>query len=311
MASTSATALFLRRLGKPRKAAFYIRYCIAPPSRRPLRLYLFPDALDRRQLLWKLIRLCDMRLTRDAPAADIACVHQPYATWMNVDDALWPPMGVRVLNGRCVDISKRRVQELHGEAFGYTASVDPRGYRGEMVVKSDENARHDGQIIGGPIDQPRPGCVYERLIDNEVASSRGGRLVEDLRVTIIGGRAPVAYRKRRPKGERFRNINTEADIVAPEEILSADELAATMRLAQAIGLDIGEIDLLRDRETARLYAVDVNKTPNSPPGVCEGPRAWGAMEKVAVAFREQFLTPEFLRAGADDRADPRVSASGS
>jgi len=251
-----------------------------------------------------------MRLVHDPEAADFACCHRPLGTWMKIDDALWPPAGVPVLNRRCVDISKRRVQALHAEAFGYTTSVDPRQHTGPMVVKSDENARHDGRIVEGPIDGPQPGAVYELLIDNEVSSPGAGELVEDLRITIIGDRAPVGYRKRRPKGERFRNINTEADIVAPSDILSESELAAALRLARAIGLDIGEIDLLRDRATGRIYAVDVNKTPNSPPGVCEAPgAAWRAMERAAEAFGQQFLTQEFLRGGEQRMAPPAAEGS--
>src|SRR5690606_19180460 len=134
--------------------------------------------------------------TDDRAACDLACCQQN-ETWLDVDEDLWPPAGVPVINGKCVDISKSLVDRLHEDAFGYTMAVDPRRHQGPMVVKSEINAAHDGRIVTGPLADPQPGASYQILIANEIpARGSGPALVEDLRLMIVGGKTPVAYRKR-------------------------------------------------------------------------------------------------------------------
>jgi len=161
-----------------------------------------------------------------------------------------------------------------------------------MVVKSDENAAHDGRVVTGPVEEPEAGAAYQILIDNEVPARRRQAMVEDLRLMIVGSQAPVAHGKRRRKAERFANVTLEADAVSPQDILTADEIEATPKLARAAGLDLGEIDLLRDRASGCVYAVDINKTPHAPPSVFERPgTGWRLMRRAAEAFEEEFVAP--------------------
>ncbi len=51
-----------------------------------------------------------------------------------------------VVNLHSTDISKRHIDEVFGEVFGYAMSVDPETYKGTCVRKSDTNAVHDGAI---------------------------------------------------------------------------------------------------------------------------------------------------------------------
>jgi hypothetical protein len=285
--------VWLKTLTEPRKLAFYgWFYAQYRPGPDAPRLYMFPEPLDRPQLIWKLAYLCNLRVTGDRAACDLACCQQN-ETWLDVDAALWPVADVPVINGKCVDISKSLIGRLHDEAFGYSMVVDPRRHEGPMVVKSEENAAHDGRVVTGPEDEPEAGAAYQILIDNEVpARGRRPAMVEDLRLMIVGSQAPVAYRKRRLKEERFANVTLEADVARPEEILSREEIAATLKLARAVGLDLGEIDLLRDRASGRVYAVDINKTPHAPPSVYERPGAgWRIMRRAAAAFEEEFVAP--------------------
>lgn len=285
--------VWLKTLTEPRKLAFYTWfYARGRPGSDAPRLHVFPDPLSRPVLLWKLARLCNLRITGDRAACDLACCQQN-ETWLDVDEKLWPPAGVPVINGKCIDISKSLVDRLHEEAFGYGMAVDPQRHEGPMVVKSEINAAHDGRIVAGPLAEPEPGASHQILIDNEIpARGRRPAMVEDLRLMIVGSQTPVAYRKRRLKEDRFANITLEADFVRPEEILSAQELAATVKLARAIHLDLGEIDLLRDRHSGRVYAIDVNKTPHGPPTVYERPGlGWRIMRLAADAFEEEFVAP--------------------
>lgn len=183
-------------------------------------------------------------------------------------------------NARCRDISKATVQRLFGEVFGYPLSVDPRTHCGPMVEKSDINALHDGEVITGPCE-PRAGKVYARVVSNVV-----GEQAEDLRTTIVRGRVACVYRKLRPLSSRFSNTNSSVSLLNPAMAFTPLETSSLLRLADVIGMDFGEMDVLRDRADGRLYVVDINKTPVGPPNGIGWLDHFRAVRRIALAFRD-------------------------
>lgn len=172
-----------------------------------------------------------------------------------------PPAGLResALNGGCTDLSKSRVADAFEAVFGYPLKLDPRVWTGPAVEKGEENGAHDGRVVECPCE-PVPGKVYQRLVDN-----RRGEVVEDLRTPCVGGRPVLVFIKRRPIAARFANFNTGVELTEPEAVYSAEEIERLSALAAALKLDWGGLDVLRDRDSGRLYVVDVNKTDMGPP----------------------------------------------
>jgi GT2 family glycosyltransferase len=203
---------------------------------------------------------------------------------------------VAVWNLGCVDISKRRVEAVFRDTFGYPSLLDPLVHRGSSVSKSNLNGAHDGLVIECPLTAPDPDRVYQRLIHNE--SSDG--VAEDLRTPILRSDIPFVYRKYRPVESRFGQIDTLVTIEEAAAVYTADERASLAQFARALGMDYGELDVLRDREDGRLYVVDANPTPFGPPpslppsgrqlaidrlaAACE--RAVGA-RKASIAFSQR------------------------
>lgn len=165
----------------------------------------------------------------------------------------------RVLNADCTDISKEKVEQVFARVFGYGLALDPCSHRGLCVRKSNSNAQHDGQIIECPIERPEPGYIYQRLIDNQVSAAAAG----DLRAPIYGGCIPLVFVRYRPLDSRFHGDYLE-QVRDIEDYLSAAEIARVLAFARAMGLDYGDVDMLRDPADGRLYIVDVNNTPRSP-----------------------------------------------
>lgn len=122
--------------------------------------------------------------------------------------------------------------------------------------------------------------VYQRLIDNRW----GQDLVEDIRVPVVFGTIPLAYLQRRPLANRFKGLSTFAAVVRPEAVMSADEMAATLRFCDIMGVEYGELDVLRDRRDGRIYIVDANKTPYGPAKALPVYDAVRAMQTIADAF---------------------------
>jgi len=192
----------------------------------------------------------------------------------------------KYINGRCVDINKTTVARVFAEVCGRALSVDPRNYTGLMVEKSETNGVHDGRIVQAPLASPRKNHVYQRLINNV---SEDGRFVEDLRAVVVGTKLPVVYRKQRVPTRRFESSSVHAEIQSADEVFSATEQQQLTAFAVRIGMEFGELDVLRDREDRQIYIVDANKTSISPPISMTYQKRFEALTLTAKAFEQEFL----------------------
>jgi hypothetical protein len=189
------------------------------------------------------------------------------------------------LNTHCRDISKTTVDKTFAAVFGYGAIVDPFADTGQIVEKSDENATHDGRVLQSPIAAIRKGAVYTRLIDNRVADG----LVEDIRVPVILGHIPFVYLKQRSLAIRFSNENSSASMQPADVVLTRDEQAKLVAFAEAMGMQFGELDVLRDKSDGRIYVVDANRTPAGPPNHLRRSDYFPAVRSIAATLRDRWL----------------------
>lgn len=226
------------------------------PSQTGPKIWFAPDRPRPWYLIWSVLHAAGASIAKSPAQADVVFYFDDSTT---CDDTP-PPPGAHVINRHCESIAKSHVTKVFERVFGYSLSVDPRNWSGAMVMKSEKNGAHDGRIVQGPCD-PVDGYVYQRVIDNRI--DRG--LVEDLRCPTIGGRIPLVLPKRRRVEDRFSNSNDEVLICETDKVLSRDEQDMLAKFTQAMGLDWGGLDVLRDRSDGRLYVVDVNKTDMGPP----------------------------------------------
>ena len=161
-----------------------------------------------------------------------------------------------VVNLRCTDISKRRVEADFRQVFGYASFVDPRTHQGICVRKYDENAL-GGSLIQCPIGELEEGFVYQRYID----SVREGFTME-FRVPVIFDSIPMVYHARKlvPK-DNLRAGKDSIRLIEAADAFSRDEAEKILRFCDRIGLDFGELDIMRANEDGRIYVLDANKTP--------------------------------------------------
>lgn len=161
-----------------------------------------------------------------------------------------------VLNANCHDISKSHVDKIFQEVFGYSSIVNPLIFRGKIVRKSNMNGTHDGKIMDYPIKEIESGYIYQKLINNEVDEN----FVQDIRVTIFKNEIPYLVLKYRPIKNRF-NEKSYAKIAEVKDVFSQEEIDKIIIFAQRIGLDYGDLDILRDREDNKIYIIDANNAP--------------------------------------------------
>ena len=197
----------------------------------------------------------------------------------------------RFINFQCTDISKSAIDTQHMKIFGRSVCIPANKLDPEetYVVKSEANAAHDGKIVKGnevgSLDLS--GSVLQRLIDNRL----NDRNVYDIRVPVIGNRIPFVYIKSRPMGIRFSNANSTATITATENYLSKDEIDSILKFCRAVGLDYGELDVLRDAKTQEIFVVDVNNTPSGPPNGLTTNEVMHALREMSWVFASEFLIP--------------------
>lgn len=262
-------------------------------ERKPKRRLVFSPTLPQRPYLqWKIAALVGLR--PQAPKAGVPATVMYSLDATGAETGATPPPGA--LNGGAVDISKSRVMRVFEEVFGYGLEVDPRTYAGPIVAKGEQNAAYDGSVVEGPIDNPLPNTVYQVAVDN----TQDDGTVEDLRSVVVGSAIPIVFRKHRPITNRFSNDNTHVEIVEAAEVFSEEERALIIKFARAFGVDLGELDVLRDRKTGRIYIVDVATTPHTPPELLVGRPGLHAVRVIARTFEDEFLSPS----ASDSEARP-------
>lgn len=249
----------------------------------------FPHKPEPDAVLYKLCHVLGYRITDDVERKADLIINWEDCTF-RLPNAVLEDLNRRqpVLNLRSRDISKRKVEEVHHAVFGYSLAVNPREFTGRCVKKSNDNATHDGRIIQCPIDAVYEDAVYQKVVNN----SRDGQFVEDIRVPVFGETIPFCYRVVRPVGRRFGFgvDNTSAEICEVSDLLSANEVGMLLQLCHELGLDYGELDVLRDVDDRKAYVVDVNNTPFGPPKILDSRSAALALKRLSEAFEASFAS---------------------
>lgn len=258
----------------------------------PADLVCYPGIPYHRHLLWKVALYSGARLVpyhevkrRDRARPRLrVCWPDTTAAPGGVPPEPPPPDAwfEGALNAGARDESKAMVASTFAQAFGYPLAVDPRHHRGPCVAKSNQlNGAHDGRVVHCPIAAAEPGLAYQVLVDNRA----GPGMVLDYRVPVVAGEIPFVYVKQRPIEARFGNANAAVDVVASGEVFSAAEQGRLRAFARGMGLALGgELDVLRDAGSGRIYVVDANWTSWGPPRPIATAAAVAAVRAYAAAL---------------------------
>jgi hypothetical protein len=295
--ASTGVALLTQTLREPRKILGYgVCYLIYGVKRLWVRDYIVvtPDRPHRLYFLWKMAMLSGYKMIGVAAASRSPSRRPALAHFLHSDvtwEALHDP---RLVNGACNDIRKTHVDRVFRRVFGYSIMLDPTRHEGLAVRKSDENATHDGQIVRCPIasDEVQPTMVYQKLIDNSVGSD----LVRELRVGVIGFDPTDVVVKQRAIRSRFPGFGDGKGktLESVDAVFTGEEIAKIRQFNREIGLEFGEIDILRDNTDSRIYIIDANKTASF---LC-GPRSF-RFDRLMLACRRARHFRHFLRQRAE------------
>ncbi len=172
--------------------------------------------------------------------------------------------------------------------MGYTLDIDPKTFEGQAVCKSNTNAAHDGKIVTCPINPIylEDGKVYSVVIDNSE-----GEYVFDYRLVYINSILDFFYEKKRLKSDRFSNNNIEVKLRNTADEFTPKEISCIEQICQLLNANYGEMDVLRDKKTGKIYAIDFAKTPAGPPNGLPKDMCITAIQKMSNAFATNILIP--------------------
>lgn len=192
----------------------------------------------------------------------------------------------KAINSSCRNIKKSFVSSTYQNVFKRSIDVDPKSYRGLIVQKSEINGAHDGRILSAPLISPRSDCCYQKLIDNR---TQDGMRVVDERVVIVGNMIPLVYRKERSIEKRFESSSIQTKPLDPNDVFSSIEQRQISHFAKEIGMEFGELDIIRDKSDGNIYIVDANKTSIAPPINLSFSERLAALKIVGAAFEKEFF----------------------
>jgi len=250
---------------------------------RPRKIILFFPEAPAGSVAFKLCALLGYTISNNPRRRFDVAVKWKDSTYFDPEEFKKIPAGNgRIINAASLDISKHKVNQVFAKVFGYPLAVNPLEFHGKIVEKSDRNASHDGRVLNGPLKPAEllSGRVYQKAIDN---SSNIDGLIVDHRMPVIAGVIPLVYLKYRPQQTRFSNKNSFAKLEKVETVFSSSELEKISLMVKEMGLDYGEVDVLRDKD-GRIYVVDVNNTPHGPPNGLPNAEAKTALAMMAKDF---------------------------
>ena len=255
-------------------------------------IYFGPDEIRLHSEVLRITLMNRYRVTKKKECADLS-VYWAFGS-SYVPDSKEEDFHV---NNNCHDITKRNVDAVHQQVFGYSLGVDPRTYEGRAIFKSDDNATQDATFIDLPINEPDPLFVFQRIVDNSVDEKTN----EDICLPIVNGTIPTAHLVYRPVDTQIGGrIMGDTRLVQAEQVLSRSEMIEVVRFCSEIGLDFGELDCARDRSDGRLYILDANRANGAyvMPGEMTTRRAyWKHLELIADAFDREFVQPVLAAKG--------------
>jgi hypothetical protein len=251
----------------------------------------YPAYPSKRSVLYKILGVLKYNRTNNPTRKFDLAIHWDPETYQEEQPVLNAiQKEKKVLNIRCHDVSKKQVEKIHQEVFGYSTRVDPLTFHGRCVRKSNMNAMHDGQVIECPVRTVEPDLIYQILINNQIDDDH----VEDIRTPVIGDEIPLVTLKFKSLVTRFGGFLKYSSkkkppcVVSPADIFSDDERDKIILFAKRIGLDYCELDILRNRDDGRIYIVDANNIPTGPSHL-DKETLRKALTQMAESFHKQFL----------------------
>jgi len=253
-------------------------------SKEANQILFYPERPSRHSVIFKILKRLNYSFTKNIKKDFSLIVRWEDTTFRKIELPSQEPE-CPIINKDCNDISKEHIDRVFEKVFGYRLNVDPLKFKGNILQKSHLNAVKDGKIIDSPIKATDNAFVYQKIINNY----EPGLGFEDIRVPIFKTDIPLVFFKYRNFEKRFSDSFEKSFIKLPSDVFSLAETKKIISFSLAIGLDYGELDILRDRDSGKIYIIDANNTPWGPPDELSDQETDQVLEVFAEHFHQIFI----------------------
>lgn len=272
---------FIKNAGQ--ELSFYINKILN--GGRTKTILFYPEYPHRRTIIYKILKHLKCSFTSNpGHKFDLAFFWED-KTFREEQNIFKTYDAKKVININCTDISKKNISQVFEKAFGYSLNINAKTYSGECVKKNNLNAKHDGITVQCPVENPEEGFVYQKVINNKFNDN----LVFDIRTPVLKGHIPFVYLKFKEMKDRFTNDLYKSEMASVNEYLTNDEIKKTADFSFMLGLDYGELDILRNNDDGKIYIVDVNYTPWGPPAKLDYNESSRAVLRMSDVFKNIYL----------------------
>ena len=207
---------------------------------------------------------------------------------------------IKLINLFLVDTAKDFIATSFDKHFGYGYHVDPTTFDGYCISKHNGNGTKSCFFLKCPINATDifKDHSYQQIID--YTDKKDPNILYELRVPIVGGIIPCVLFKTRNRGLRFTSKNRSIQIVSPLKYLTEQECQKIITYCRYIGLELGEIDILRSQEDGKIYIIDVNNTSWWPPNKLGDVDRNIVLNLMWNAFLESFLPIHYKKYSVPD-----------
>lgn len=156
----------------------------------------------------------------------------------------------KTFNTDCNNVRKSYVAKIHKEVFGYNADVD-NGF--DIIRKSElQSAKKEAFVTEVKDD----GYHYMKFINTYDKNN-----YHTLRIPYFNGNIPIIVDIIRNDPLRRDHKTDILNTILPEDCFTFSELDFIYQFCREFGLDYGELDILRENESGKIYIIDVNDKP--------------------------------------------------
>jgi hypothetical protein len=224
------------------------------------RIVFYPSFPNWSSDLYQTLFTCRHRITSHPNGKIDYLVNWEDATYRRMDETLQKLTEDHyVLNIGCSDISKRNVERIFQEVFGYSSFIDPLTYQGKIIEKNDLNSKHSQiRVLLAPVKQIKEGFVYQRYLCNIQEN-----FFIDYRTPCIDGEIPMVLVRFKPLDNHIM-ATVKYKMLPPSEVYTIEEISMIRDFCRKVKLEYGELDIIRDPEDKRIYIIDANTTPHKP-----------------------------------------------
>lgn len=215
-------------------------------------------------------------------AGEIVVYGGDFDVLVNWSPNLVPPQIRGAVNGLLRSMKKDSIDDVQRAAFGYTSFIEPLRHKGFAVEKWTGEEPTAARYVRCPMKYDwheftdKHGniqrLIYQTSMDSRIypdkpVHEQGEQLLREYRVSVIGDDIAAVFVVDKAIVNTFANIvpsRTYCHLleVATDEFTRVE--AKTLLLyAKKQGLDIGELRVLRDNGSGRLYVIGVDHRPDT------------------------------------------------